>query len=134
MKRHWRVKRNHVVSARVQNFHYDTVTRAKMGKYVAENSNSYAVKKLSRELGRPISERTVCVFRKAYSLDLKKVEDPDMIVHLEHGLSRKPRKLGDLPVDQKVYKYIVLLSTVQLSLLLLGVPQSITAARAWRKP
>ena len=59
------------------------------------------MKKFSKELGRPISESTVRMFKKAYSLDLKKGEDPDKTVHLEHGLSGKPRKLGGLPVDQK---------------------------------
>ena len=66
------------------------------------------------------------------------MKDPDKIVHLEHGLRGKPKKLGDL--DKKVQKYIHKLRSagtpVNCSIVMLGccsTPQSITAAaRAWR--
>ena len=60
---------------RKSNFYYDPETRAKIGRFAAENGNKRAVERFSRELQRPLSESTVRGFKKAYYSELKKVKD-----------------------------------------------------------
>ena len=56
------------------NCFYVPTMRAKIGRFAAENGNKRVVEKFSRELKRPLSESTVCGFKKAYYSELKKVK------------------------------------------------------------
>ena len=91
--------------------HYDPVLRAKIGKYAATSGNVAAVKKFSEQLGKPISESTVCDFKKAYCSVLSKTKSDEPVTRLEHGVTRlehglrgRPLLLGDL--DSKVQQYV----------------------------
>ena len=47
------------------NFHYNSETCVKIGRFAAENSNKRALEKFSREVQRPINKSTVRGFKKA---------------------------------------------------------------------
>ena len=64
------------------------VPKLAIGKYAATSGNKAAVNKLSEELGKPISESTVCGFKKPYCSALSKTKSAEPIVRLEHGLRR----------------------------------------------
>ena len=49
---------------------YNAETRAKIGRYAAENGNKAAVDKFSQELSRPVSESSVRGMKKAYYTEL----------------------------------------------------------------
>ena len=50
----------------------------------------------SREHKRPMSESTVCGFKKVYYSELKRVKELDKILELMHGACGRPAKLSNL--------------------------------------
>ena len=84
---------------------YDPETRAKIGRYAAENGNKAAVDKFSTELSRPVSESSVRGMKKAYYIELRKQRDHTVeITRLEHRFRGRPLLLGKL--DDNVQEYI----------------------------
>ena len=70
--------------------------RAKFWKFAAESCNKTALKKFSRELERPLRESTIRGFKKRYYKALKQNRRGVPVMRLEHRLSGRPVKLGDL--------------------------------------
>ena len=83
---------------------YSPELRAKIGKCAAESENQAAVRKLSAELGKPISESKVRGIKKAYYKALREKRNPEPVNVLKHGLRGRPLKLGSL--DPVVQNYI----------------------------
>ena len=79
----------------------DQETRAKIGRYAAENGNKAAVDK---EFNHSVPESTIRGRKTAYLKMLESVDDPDEIQKLPHGLRGRPLKFGEY--DDKVKQYI----------------------------
>ena len=82
---------------------YSDEIKTKIGRYAAENGNSYAITKFSNKLGWVVPESTVRNFKRAYLSELKACSDPEL-VHLREKVRGRPLLLGEL--DKKVQSYI----------------------------
>ena len=90
-----------------------------------QNGNKHAVEKFSGELERPISESTVCGFKKAYYTELKKVKVLIRYYNFSMActVSQKSSVIW-IRTCRSIFAIFVLLGfqlTVPLSLQLLGV-------------
>ena len=95
---------NQVMSKRGQYKAYDETTRARIGRYAAENGNKAAVEKFSAELGYIVPESTVRGMKTAYLRELKKAKDSSGVKTLPHQNKGRPLKLGKY--DEQVREYI----------------------------
>lgn len=68
---------------------YSSSTRAKIGKFAAENGNKAAVAKFTKELGKPVNESTVRSLKTCYLNALKSTGN-ESVSTLEHGNRGRP--------------------------------------------
>jgi hypothetical protein len=82
---------------------YSSSTRAKIGKFAAENGNKAAVAKFTKELGKPVNESTVRSLKTCYLNALKSTGN-ESVSTLEHGNRGRPLHLG--AIDRDVIDYV----------------------------
>ena len=80
---------------------YDEVMRFKIGRYATMKGNSAAVKYFISELGRPVSEPTICSIKKQY-IQASKQPNANITI-LPQGNCSRPLKLGDFDASVQTY-------------------------------
>ena len=88
----------------LQYSNYPPEIRAKIGKYACAHGTQPAVRKFTKDLGKPLSESTVRSMKKRYLEELSKRKDPTDVTSLEHKNRGQPLLVGkDIEHSLSVY-------------------------------